>query len=327
MTNNGDTTKFQPDLYQPPFPWFGGKSRAASLIWERLGDVTNYVEPFFGSGAALFLRPHWPFENNRIETINDKDSYVANFWRAVQVEPEIVAHWADWPINEADLHARHWWLVNQADFRQKMMTDPDYYDAKIAGWWVWGICQWIGAGWCVHPEWQTLNHLGDPGQGVHRPSQKLNHLGDLGRGDLYDYFEAIAARLRRVRVICGDWRRVLGPTPTEKLGLTGILLDPPYSKEAGRDKTLYSVEDLSIAHQVREWAIENGNNPLLRICLCGYEGEHTMPENWTKVEWKAAGGYSSQNKSGDNQNKYLERLWFSPYCLRPERVQQLELIP
>jgi hypothetical protein len=29
-----------------PFPWFGGKSRAASLIWSRIGDVSNYVEPF-----------------------------------------------------------------------------------------------------------------------------------------------------------------------------------------------------------------------------------------------------------------------------------------
>lgn len=53
-----------------PFPWFGGKSLAASLIWERLGDVPNYVEPFFGSGAVLLARPHEP----GIETINDLGS-------------------------------------------------------------------------------------------------------------------------------------------------------------------------------------------------------------------------------------------------------------
>ena len=28
---------------QAPFPWYGGKSRAAQLIWERLGNVGNYV--------------------------------------------------------------------------------------------------------------------------------------------------------------------------------------------------------------------------------------------------------------------------------------------
>ena len=29
-----------------PFTWFGGKRKAAPLIWERFGDVANYVEPF-----------------------------------------------------------------------------------------------------------------------------------------------------------------------------------------------------------------------------------------------------------------------------------------
>jgi hypothetical protein len=48
--------------------WFGGKSRAAELVWSRLGDIGNYVEPFAGSLAVLLARPHEP----RIETINDK---------------------------------------------------------------------------------------------------------------------------------------------------------------------------------------------------------------------------------------------------------------
>jgi len=41
-----------------PFPWFGGKSRCAPVVWRALGNVPNYVEPFFGSGAVLFSRPH-----------------------------------------------------------------------------------------------------------------------------------------------------------------------------------------------------------------------------------------------------------------------------
>jgi hypothetical protein len=40
-----------------PFPWFGGKIRAAHLIWPRFGDVPNYVEPFAGSLAVLLRRP------------------------------------------------------------------------------------------------------------------------------------------------------------------------------------------------------------------------------------------------------------------------------
>jgi len=39
-----------------------------------------------------------------------------------------------------------------------------------------------------------------------------------------------------------------------------------------------------------------------------------MPETWECVAWKAHGGYDSQGK--DYQNKYRERIWFSPHCLK-----------
>lgn len=61
--------------------------------------------------------------------------YVANFWRAVQADPEGVVHWANNPILEADLHARHAWLVEQGrtEFREKMMTNPFFFDVQLAG--------------------------------------------------------------------------------------------------------------------------------------------------------------------------------------------------
>lgn len=31
----------------------------AADMWAALGDVDNYVEPFFGSGAVLLERPAW----------------------------------------------------------------------------------------------------------------------------------------------------------------------------------------------------------------------------------------------------------------------------
>lgn len=40
-----------------PFPWFGGKTRASGLVWQRFGAVANYVEPFAGSLAVLLGRP------------------------------------------------------------------------------------------------------------------------------------------------------------------------------------------------------------------------------------------------------------------------------
>ena len=325
-----------------PYPYFGGKSAVASIVWERFGDVRNFVEPFFGSGAMTLARPHWPFEETRIETVNDKDGFVSNFWRAMQSDPEAVAKWADWPVNEADLHARHFWLVNSEHVKNllpRLKEDPETYDAKVAGWWVWGACQWIGSGWCEHPEWQQLPHLGDAGMGINRPSQKRPHLGDgLGneivtwqnKGELYSYFSILAERMKRVRVCCGDWSRVCGPTPTVKQGLTGVFLDPPYNADAGRNENLYAVEDLSVSNDVRKWCKEVGDDKRLRICLAGYTGEgHEELESlgWSVVEWKARGGYGSQSTDdalNGRKNAKKERLWFSPHCLRVDRVQETQ---
>jgi len=358
-----------------PFPYFGGKSAVADKVWPRFGAVRNYVEPFFGSGAMLLGRPQ-PFEGT--ETVNDIDGLIANFWRAVAVDPEGVANHADWPVNENDLHARHAWLVGRKDSLQTTLEgDPEYYDAKVAGWWCWGMCCWIGSGFCSgNGPWSVqeidgvrqLVHLGDAGMGVNR--QRV-HLGDAGRGDepqacgisrkrplitndsvgiaggvnrkmphmnnhgspgrgitganegVYAWMQALADRLSRVRVCCGDWSRVCGPTPTVKQGLTAVFLDPPYADTAKRQGDLYRCDCLKVAHDVREWCLERGDDKRIRICLAGYEGEHDMPGSWECVEWKARGGFGSQAADGENENAKKERLWFSPHCLKPDNERML----
>lgn len=348
-----------------PFPWFGGKRRAAHIIWEAFGDVPNYTEPFAGSLAVLLARPHEP----GVETANDLDCYLANFWRATAMDPEGVGVHADWPVNEADLHARHRWLVAQEDFRQSMRSDPDFYDVKVAGWWVWGISQWIGSGWCVAPQWEgrchpgnglrgihsrrSRNHrkdveyakrprLGSGGQGVHRTTLELKtwqqkpnlrgsrsaagigvHASGKDTEAIVAWMQALADRLRRVRVCCGDWQRVVTPSATTQIGVTGILFDPPYAHDADRDPTIYSEESADVAHRVREWCLANGDNPQLRIALCGYEGEHQMPDTWRCEAWSASGGYAAAR--GHPENSKRERIWFSPHCLQPGHLKQADL--
>jgi hypothetical protein len=170
----------------------------ASIVWERFGEVKSYVEPFFGSGAVLLSVPR----NGRTETVSDADGMVANFWRSVAKDPDAVAHHADWPVTEQDLHARHLWLVGQREsLTERLCADADFHDAKAAGWWCWGACAWIGSGWCSGSgPWHVGEsgllekgakgaagkgisrkrpHLGDAGQGI---SRKRPHLGDAGHG-------------------------------------------------------------------------------------------------------------------------------------------------
>jgi len=318
-----DGRPLNPLALKSPFPYFGGKSRAAHLIWDRFGDVANYVEPFAGSLAVLLLRPTAP----QTETVNDADGLLANFWRSIKLSPAETADHADWPVNEADLHARHLWLIGHREsMTESLMSDPEWHDPKAAGWWVWGICQWIGGGWCRVRDMQ-IPHLGNAGRGVHRQRPHLG--GDSGAagagihasafdrktGGIFDYFQALSARLRHVRVCCGDWSRVTGPSVTHKHGITGVFLDPPYSAKRARE--LYAKDCLRVAADAREWAIAEGDNPLMRICVAGYEGEHQFPDNWQCVKWKPRGGFDGQNRDRDNNNRDLERLWFSPHCLKP----------
>ena len=279
----------------------------------------------------MLTRPHIP----RIETVNDKDGFLANFWRALAADPTAVASWADWPVNEADQHAVHTWLLGQREpFTARLMGDPEYYDAKVAGRWVWGLCCWIGSGWCSgNGAWHSVDgqlvHLGDAGQGVRR--QRV-HLGSAGRGvhrqriqlgnagqetPLGAWFAALAARLRYVRVCCGDWTRILGPSVTSLQGLTGIVLDPPYGTEEDRTMGLYAEDSGTLAQDVRLWCLEHGHNQLLRIVLCGYGTTHDalLCEGWSKQTWMPTGGMGNQGNGRGRRNKHRETLWCSPACL------------
>ncbi len=279
-----------------PFPYFGGKRRAAELIWSRIGaDVTNYVEPFCGSCAVLLARPGGA---GKVETVNDIDGLLVNFWRAVKHDPEAVAEYASWPVTELDLLARHDWLIGKRESITAMLRDdPEAFDAKAAGWWCWGACLWIGSGWADSNAFSKLPQLGR-GSGVN--SQR-------GGDAVLD----LAFRMANVRVICGDWARVLCGPATINRGLTGVVLDPPYDAE-GHDKGMY-VAYGSVAKDVGAWCRENGANPLFRIALCGYEGEHDLP-GWACEKWYSPPMSGIRSAKGQ-ANTRRERIWFSPHCL------------
>jgi len=167
-----------------PFPWYGTKRVPAAEIWARLGDVDHYIEPFAGTLSVLLARPG-PLRRSAAETVNDADCLLANFWRAVRSDPDAVAEAADWPVNEADLHARHLWLANRGhEIAERVTWDPEFYDAQVAGWWVWGVSAWVGGGWCSGAGPWTPETLGlVPGRTAPAPQ------GPVGRllGELVEY--------------------------------------------------------------------------------------------------------------------------------------------
>ena len=361
-----------------PFPYFGGKSTVAPIIWKALGQPKHYIEPFFGSGAVLLARPDYNPQKH-METICDKDGFVANAWRGMQFAPDELARYCDWPVNHADLNARRKYLNDNQGLLARLCEDPEYYDAKMAGYWIWAMSCWIGSGLTRKDSIPRLDSgVGATANGI---TEKRPNLGNAGRGvaqqipsirddrgvpnqipllysengvcrrpcygangahgvhkvtltnepapdldvrdpytpGLYSWFRELSERLRRVRVVCGDWTRVCGGDWQDDRGTCGIFFDPPYSAEAGRDPKIYAEESATIAHEVREWAIKRGERKTYRICLAGYVQEHwdiLEPLGWTKHDWSAHGGFANRGKgkTRGEENRHKEALFFSPHC-------------
>ena len=317
-----------------PFPYFGGKRTVAGDVWKRLGSTSQYIEPFCGSAAVLLACPR----PAALEVVCDGSGFIANFWRAVKHQPGTVAEWADYPVSHIDLGARHGWLMAQRDRIGAEMQDPDWPgDAKVAGWWLWGQCCWIGSGWC---EWDgnepvkrdgngqiphasnagmgvqavgKIPHASDAGRGVQAVG-KIPHASDAGRGSplltscgrtAWVWLHRLADRLERVRVVHGDWSRCLN----NHFGGddTAVFLDPPYRAY----ERLYGTAS-SVADAVEEWARDNAH---LRIALCGHRDDYGLP-GWDAVEWSRGRLTYAGGKTTDS-----ECVWYSPACLPRQRAQ------
>ena len=289
-----------PNFLKAPFPYFGGKALIADTVWKYLGDVKQYIEPFFGSGAVLLRRPPSRHEIC-YEIVNDKDALLSNVWRAIKYQPAETAKWADWPINHADLVARRKVLIASEQRLISNLTNDDVWcDPKLAGYWIWAASCWIGSG-LTRPN--AIPHL-TRNQGVN------------SNLPIQVWFEALAARLRHVKVVCGDWTRVCGGHWQAENKPVGLFFDPPYGS-LKRKKEIYFHDSFDISAAVEAWVLERGKNPDYRIVVCGYDDEHAslQANGWKVRAYKAQGGYGNLGNSQGKVNRHRERLFVSPHCV------------
>jgi len=320
-----------------PFPYFGHKGSVAPVVWERLGNPGNYVEPFAGSLAVLLQRP----QPGKREVVNDKYGLLCNFWRAVQQAPEQVAKHATWINSESDLHARNAYCREMLPtLTAELEYHPRHYDAELGGWWCYVQCMAIGEAayadgpWvCDHERKRLINVPQSNGirrtvpcdgsRGIQRSIPFHGAQGLLARREFVEgWIHKISSRLAGVRILCGDWSRACKPTYTTQHGLTGVFLDPPYVCE----HDCYSNSD-PLLGDIVTWCRNRGPDPLFRIALCGYEG--TLPidlvaHGWDCYAWTAGGGRVTTGGQSDI-NRERERIWFSPHCCKPEVEGQLSI--
>ena len=127
-----------------PFPWYGGKRRWSDRVLMRFGLIDVYSEPFAGSLAVLLASaPHKRGKWCATRTV----ASVTFGARSPRTRTRS-------PIGQT---IRRFMTIDRPAplpralgprARGRLRNDPEYYDAKVAGWWVWGISIWIGGGWC-----------------------------------------------------------------------------------------------------------------------------------------------------------------------------------
>lgn len=253
-------------------------------------------------------------------------SHNCNVWRSIIFSPDETAQQCDWPVNHADLVARKkYMLENKEKLLAGLQENPEWHDAKIAGYWIWAASCWIGSG-MMRPN-QIPYLAGDSGihskiphltrdSGIH--SQRPHLTRDAGNS-VYEWLNVLSKRLRYVKVVCGDWSRVCGGNWQDNNRPVGMFFDPPYATE-GRDENIYDCESMTVAKDVEKWVLERGENPNYRIVVAGYDDEYkTLLDNgWAYEAWSAGGGYSRSNTRGA-VNRHRERLFISPHCLTKEK--------
>lgn len=188
-----------------PFAYYGGKARLAHRIVSLFPPHSEYIEPFFGSGAVLFAKR--PATH---EIVNDLDGAVVNFFRVLRERTDDLikvcaltphargefdgANLDDEDIDELELARRFWVRVNQSF-------------SKTAG---------RQTGWSV-----TTSRT---------QSVPASVFGRLGR------FEDCARRLATVTIECCDAADLVDRLATSA---TVIYADPPYvatSRMARKDR-------------------------------------------------------------------------------------------
>lgn len=338
-----------------PFPYFGGKRRAAPRIWQLLGDVGGYVEPFAGSLATLLARPH-PHYQERIETVNEWDGNITNLWRAIKHAPAETAKFANAPVTEIELFSyKLETAYHERSLARKLAENTEYYDARLAGHTLYALCHAIGSPWGGGP-WHLVdtpdgrrlvntpggNHsaaskplVGKPSGGAysHTPppvgvsasTPKISGGGaqtlrgfKTRRDKIMARLIPLTRRLETVRILNGDWSRLVTPSvlsATRGNDRVGVFLDPPY---AVGDRVYVNDENQQISNRVREWC--KTADPTLRIILCGYDKEHDelLDYGWSK-ETSLAGGSGYGNVTDKDT---LERIWISP-SIQSEQAQPL----
>lgn len=278
-------------ITRPALRYHGGKWTLASWIISHFPSHEHYVEPYGGGASVLISKPP-----SKIETYNDLDSRVVEFFRVLRERPKDLIH-----TIELTPWSREELLISREPLDESH-SDPCLERARR-----FFVAAWMGRGKAT----ATMSTGWRYEISAIRGTRAYKDFRDLER------LEAIAGRLLNVQIDNDDALSVIDRFDTPD---TLFYLDPPYVQSSRSErwgKKAYSYEMSDNDHEqllVKLLSIEG------MAVLSGYPNE--MYDSYLQ-EWTCVTKEVTTDGRGDTLPKRTECLWKNPYAMR--RQPQLEM--
>lgn len=263
---------------KPPFTYFGGKTALAERVAALLPPHEHYVEPFAGSLAVLLAK-----KPSHMETVNDLNGDLMNFWRVLRDRPADL----EW-VCSLTPHAR-------AEHEAAFGLDGDDLERARKVW----VLLTQGRGGQLPPRRTGWRHYQDPrGSSASMPAYLDTYIGRIADA---------AERIKGVSLECRPAVELI-----ERYGQhPGCLIyaDPPYlaslrSLNKGRGRGPDYAHEFRADEEHRELA---GSLRTARaaVVLSGYDSPlySELYEGWHRIELAASAG------NGGSARARTEVLW------------------
>jgi DNA adenine methylase len=272
------------------FGWYGGKYSHLDWLLPLLPQTTHYCEPFGGSAAVLINRAPVP-----VETYNDLDGEVANFFRVLREQKEaLIEAIGLTPFSREEFEDS---LDGEENLSALERARRFYVRARQVRT---GLAQTASAGRWAHC--LLTSRAGMAGA----VSRWLGSIEDL---------PAIAQRLLRVQIEHDDALAVIRRYDSEE---TLFYCDPPYPHDSRGDTKAYRYEMTDDAHRMLAQTLHDVKG---KVAISGYHGVlmdslyadwhcveapaktiHSVKQSRTEVLWM---NYAVEDTLWFNQNKSL----------------------
>ena len=270
-------------IIRPALRYFGGKWRIASWIVSNFPTHVSYVEPFCGAASVLLQKPP-----SKLETINDKDLEVVNFFTMLRTYPDRL-------IREIELtpYSRYEYWNAYQQTNDPIESARRYY---VRSWFGRGGTRKESGGWrfmvtdsrggSVVDDWRRIGHL-----------------------------KLIVERLQMVQIENDDAFTIIERYDTPN---TLFYVDPPYlfSSRSSRWNTAYKYE-LSDDDHVRLAEVLNRVKGM--VVISGYQ---------STLYSELYNGWICKTKKDRKENlkSSIECLWISPItrCNQPSLFASIE---